>query len=1040
MDIKQLVDYLDQPRQVAEWLTSLGVQDPHGSQSSLFRMANAGLTTDLLASLCQGLAEHLPRTSDPDMALHNLVHYVLGSRSPLALGSLIERDPDTLPILLQIMSTSQYLADELIRDPESFDLLRLTEGQPVPLAALCDDLCTEIETAGFHEKTVMELLRRFKRRETMRIAYGDVIRDQRLEIVTQQNSYLAEAICRAALQAAWRTVESKRGLPRRGDGTPARFAVLALGKLGGFELDYSNKIDLLFIGDADGQTDGERRISSLEFCDRVANTFVRLLNEATVLGEAYHVNVRMQPEGEQGSLVHSVENTLQYFDALGRTWDRQTLIKARPIAGHFDLASELLQQLEPWIYRRYLSPTDIGELKALKRCIVRRPTEHDLSPIDVKTGHGGIYDIEFVIQFLQLLNGAALPAIRSTNTQHAIANLEQAGCLTVEERMILEQNYEFLRKLEHRSQIMFDLHSHQLSRSDPRTRQLAFRMGYDIRDPKNLDLFLEDLGAKTKQNQQTLDHLLREVFEENTPATPETDLILAPDSAEEQIESVLNKYGFQDIHGAYQNLLALATERIRFLSTPRCRLFLSSIAPSLLSAIGATPDPDATLMKLCRVSDSIGGKGVLWELFSFHPPSLELYVRICASSSYLSEILTKNPGMIDELMDSLLLDRLPSFESLSATLAELCRSAKDTRPILQSFKNAQHLRVGARDILRKDGIRSTHGALAAIAEVCLVQIAREQYDELVERFGEPIIEGGPADGKTSELVMVALGKLGGSEPNFHSDLDVLFLYEGEGQTRHRRRGQQNKTTSNQHFFSELAQRVLKVVSTLGPDGRLYEIDSHLRPFGEGGPLAVSLEEFARYVTDPSKPLRERQALCKARAITGSKLVRSNVMFEIHQATLKYPWESTAANEIRQMRHELQETASEQNLKRGLGGTVDIEFSVQMLQMRHAVESPGVLVPGTLEAIDALHACGHLTADDHHFLNESYIFLRSVEAGLRLMNTSARHDLPNDRQELEMLAFLLGYTEPNLLLERCRNFTSGNRARFDRMFDLAATTH
>jgi glutamate-ammonia-ligase adenylyltransferase len=292
--------------------------------------------------------------------------------------------------------------------------------------------------------------------------------------------------------------------------------------------------------------------------------------------------------------------------------------------------------------------------------------------------------------------------------------------------------------------------------------------------------------------------------------------------------------------------MALGEERIRFLSTRRCRHFLAAIAPQLLEAIAGTPDPDFTLVNLSQISDSLGGKTVLWELFSFNPPSLKLCVEMCAYSAHLSGILISNPGMIDSLMDSLVLARLPTREILRRTLGELCHAAEDLDPILHSFKNDQQLCVGVRDILGKEDVGAVTGVLSDIAEVCLAQIATQEYDRLVARFGVPTMGAGSRKGQPCELAIVAMGKFGGREMNYHSDLDLVFLFEADGQTVPTRFAPRNQTTSNQHFFSELGQRIIKTTGRLGALGRLYEVDARLRPTGKGGALATSLDELARY--------------------------------------------------------------------------------------------------------------------------------------------------------------------------------------------------
>jgi len=1038
MDIPELVHYLDATEQAGTWLASWGLENTGRGHLNLVAMARAGMTLDLLAVICDQLEVHLPRLSDPDMALNNLDRYVAASRNPLALGSLFDRDRDSLPALLQIFSTSQYLSDSLIADPESFDLLRLTDGNPVSREILVEELCAEIDALD-GAAAVMKALRRNKQRETLRIAYGDLIRKQSVEVVTRQISYLADATCEAAWRAARKMLASQHGVPQRSQGGPGQCVVLALGKLGGTELNYSSDIDLIILYDEDGKTAGQRPISNQEFYDRLARRFVKLLNEQTEHGIAYRVDLRLRPEGKQGALVQSFESMLRYYDVKGRTWERQAYVKARAVAGDLALGKAFLARLESWVYRRFLNTADISGIKALKRRIEKRTTREGDDERNVKTGHGGIRDIEFVIQFLQLLNGGDLPKIRTGNTMEAIAALEQAGCLTWQERSILEENYAFLRRLEHRLQIMFDLQTHRLPGTDQELRRVAIRMGCaDSEAGTALAQFRAELKTKTELNRKMLDHLLHDAFGEQEQAEPESDLVLDPEPSESLIADVLSRHSFHDIPAAYANLMALATEKITFLSTRRCRHFLASIAPRLLPAIAVTPDPDATLVNLSQVSESLGGKSALWELFSFHPPSLKLYVQLCASSPYLSGILTSNPGMIDELMDSLLLDKLPSLESFQATLSELCRGAEDIDPILHSFKHSEHLRIGVRDILGKEDIQAAHRGLSDIAEVCLGEVAQREYARLVPRYGLPTREDGPSSGQPCSGVILALGKLGGREPNYHSDLDLVFLYEGAGFTQPQRSGDRHERTSNQHFFSQMAQRITKVVTRIGPHGRLYELDSRLRPTGKNGVLAVSLDELARYFDSGQGQLWERQALCKARPVFGEPAARERVMEVVRRCITGHGWESKYGDQIRDMRRRLEETAGERNLKRGPGGTVDIEFAVQMLQLRHAIDAPAVLVPGTLDALKELRDTGCLAGEEAEFFNESYRFLRSVESGLRLMNTTARHDLPDNDEELAKLAYLLGYESGAALLEKCSHFTRENRRRVQRLFATAST--
>jgi glutamate-ammonia-ligase adenylyltransferase len=419
--------------------------------------------------------------------------------------------------------------------------------------------------------------------------------------------------------------------------------------------------------------------------------------------------------------------------------------------------------------------------------------------------------------------------------------------------------------------------------------------------------------------------------------------------------------------------------------------------------------------------------------------------------------------MIDELMDSLLVRHLPTLAILEESLTELCRGAEDIDPILHSFKNAQHLRVGVRDVLGKDDIRSTHAALADIAEACLKQIAEREYVKLVDKYGFPKI-GRPSDeelanpisrrfwerfadrlGDSCEPVVLALGKLGGREPNYHSDLDLIFLYEAGGQTAGRnslhpsppRAGDGGGAgTINSHFFSEFGQRLIRVSNQLGPHGRLYEVDARLRPTGKSGALAVSFDAFARYFAEGPSQLWERQALCKARPVIGNEAACRHAMEIVAQAAFGTPWRREFAIEIRGMRLRMEEGASRRNLKRGPGGTVDTEFLVQMLQLKHGGDDASVRVPGTLDALTALEEGGYLSADDAEYFRKSYRFQRSIEARIRLMNATGRHELPENDRELAKLAYLLGYARADALVNEAENTFAENRARFNRVFEAA----
>lgn len=1023
----------------------------HGFHN-LTRLAGA-IGMEKLKDLSQPLSRLLPRCPDPDMALNSLERFLSNPGGAERFPALIEGRSRTLEKVLQLFSTSQYFSDLLAGHPDYLDMLRIPLRRSPSQKEMREQLQAEVD-AAYEDSAVLRAFVSFRQRHILRIGTNDITRDRPLEEVTRDISHVADAALEVALATALRHVSNRFGQPTTLALKPAQCVIIAFGKLGGEELNYSSDIDLMFLYDEEGTTKGRRTafISNDDFFARVTSEVVRLLTTHTDRGQAYRIDLRLRPEGHRGPLARSLASTLSYYDTIGRTWERQALIKVRPAAGDRELGDHFLRSIEPFVYRKYLSFAEINEIKALKRRIEKKVGQEGISEKEVKTGLGGIRDIEFAIQFLQLLNGGDLPQVRQRNTLLAMQALEKAGCLTAQECLILEDTYRFLRKTEHRLQLMFDLQTHRLPDSDEELRKLALRMGYgsggseeppapalvrkeetsepgpqspdsdlmiNILKPDSRSLkraeplaeFMEDYREKTRLNRKILDHLLHQTFsEEEGQAEPESDLILQPAPDPETIRAALGRFPFRDLQAVYNNLNQLATESVPFLSTRRCRQFLASIAPRLLRALADTPDPDMALVNLEKVTASLGAKGVLWELFSFNPPSLKLYVELCAGSQYLSEILIANPGMIDELLDSLVLNQPRTAMELRLELTELCRGAADPEPILHSFQDKEVLRIGVRDILGKDNIQETTAALSDLAETILVQIAQLQEPPLAKRFGVPYLTEGARSGQASRYVILGLGKLGGRELSYHSDLDLILVYEGDGRTgpppgasRHDRYEQ----TDNFHFFTELMQRIIKVTSILGPMGRLYQVDMRLRPTGKSGSLVIPLTEFRRYYEEGGAQLWERQALTRARVVFGDAEFEQAVMQVVSGGAYGLEWRPEIADEIRAMRERLEASRGERDLKRGIGGIVDVEFLVQLFQLKYGKEVTALRTANTWDALEALRTTGLLAGGDHAILQAGYDFLRLVESRLRIVHNRSLDELPEGKEDLEKLARRLG---------------------------------
>ncbi len=991
---ESLVGLLNDPDAARQWLGGLGVRDGGRGYRDLRDLTGRARSPVLAAGLANQLDALLPKCPDPGMALTNLDRFAAAGVDPEATIASLVLDPRTTEILVQIFSTSQYFSDLLIQEPSWLAWLRAgAERRDRP--ALVADLWAELKQAPDDDASRRFTLRQFRRRELLRIGFNDIVYDRPLENTTLDLSHLADACVEAAYRLARERAETRFGQARGPEDRPSRFVVLGLGKLGGRELNYSSDIDLIFLYDFEGMTRGLRPATHAEFFARLGSELVRLLADHTAMGQAYRVDMRLRPEGDRGPLARSLAATLGYYETSGRTWERQALIKCRPIAGDLELGRSFLSAINPFVYRRYLGGAEIHEIKAMKRRIEQRTRSAGTEDVEVKTGRGGIRDVEFVVQFLQLLHGGRYPEVRHANTLIALERLEEVGCLDAEERGLLEETYRFLRKVEHRLQTMFDRQTHQMPVDPEELRTLAIRMGYAPATPWEgragpAQRFLADYRARAELNRRILNHLLHDAFREDGggPADPVVDLVLDPEPTPELIASALAPYPFADQPKAYRNLLALAKEEIPFLSQARCRHFLAAIAPSLLEALGRTPDPDLALTQLEKVSASLGAKAVLWELFSFNPPTLRLFVDLCAISPFLSEILINNPGMIDDLMDSLVVGRSQPGSAIRAELAELCRGADDLSRILGGFRNKEWVRIGTQDILGKVPIREVTRELADVAEAIVGQVARDQ-----SRRGP-----GAAPGRrrpAPRWAILGLGKLGGRELNYGSDLDLVFVAE-----------------SHDPAVAEVARRVLRALGGSEGLGALYAVDARLRPHGASGPLVTTLEGFASYYRTAAQPW-ERLALTRARVIHSVGDFGREVSSTIRELLTTLPTDPPAlAREVLAMKGRLEASRGPGNLKRRAGGIVDIEFLVQYLQLVHARDEPKIPRPNFWDALDALRRAGALAAADHRELKGGYDFLRTVESRLRIVHNGSAVELPTEPAELARLAHRLGYDEPD----------------------------
>jgi len=1019
------------PDQVAfDWLDLTRFADPEQAKRDLQLIWDSGASPPLLQCLQEQLTAQLDQLNDLNEAVSYLSRFIDSSPDPSQLLALFEKDSEALPALLQVVTTSKALANRLISDPETFDLLRASDGQPAPHELLVKEILAELHDLEQPNRAKVAI-RRFYSREIMRIAYGEFVRGSSPEKVGRQLAHVSDAVLEAGLHFTLERLAKRRGMPQRPDGTTPELVVIGLGHLGGKEMGYGSSMKLVFLYDSiDNQNVWHR-----DFYHTVVTELLTLLRGDEAHSDGMDIDLREGPRYEVGVNICSFREALRIYETAGRTWQRLSFVKARVVAGSQTLGNAFLSRLEPWIYRRFMSRVEIAEIRTLRNKLEKSASDESGEREDIARSPGGRDDLELTVEFLQLLHGGNLSTVRCGNTYEAIFALEQAGCLTHQESTLLSENYARLCRLQHQLSIMFDRSGSILPSESSARKRLAWQLGIRCSDGSGGDVqrFQLLLSETFDKNRRMINHLMLDAPGEEDTVALETELLLDPNPDQELVETTLSKHGMTNPQRAMDNLAALSTESVPFLSPHRCRHFLTSIAPALLAEVARTPDPDATLSSLVEVTDSLGAKATLWELLGSSHPTMELMVRLCATTPYLSGILTNNPGMIDELIDSLLMNRMPSAQRLDAQSIAVCRGATDIEPILWAFKNSAHLNIGVRNMLGKDSLEDTHQSIGDTAEACVRRMIEHEQEAMANQYGDPCDD----QGNTAELLTLGLGKLGGREPNYHSNLDAIFLYSGDGETQ-RRMGGHRATLTNQQFFNQLTQRVITRINQPGPDGRLYELDSRLRDTGEEGVWAMTLEAFLQRFKQNTAPLWQRLALCKARSISGSRELRKRADRMIANIIRDTPWERGMAVDIRDMRDRMQQTATDANLKRGEGGTVDIEFVSQMLTLRHAKESPQILQTGTTASLMALADAGHLKDQESVTLLNGYRTLRRIEANLRLMNTTARHELPDNQDLMKNLAFLMNEPEPEMIVAQCTQTRLNNRVVFNQIFDRVAS--
>ncbi|MDG4595196.1 MAG: bifunctional [glutamate--ammonia ligase]-adenylyl-L-tyrosine phosphorylase/[glutamate--ammonia-ligase] adenylyltransferase [Candidatus Contendobacter sp.] len=905
--------------------------------------------------------------------------------------------------LATIWSASEFVARACVRKPAL--LTDLLDSGDLATRYASGDYAHRLERVlpeATDEDRLGVVLRRFRCREMVRIAWRDLAGLAGLEETLGDLTDLAEHLVDAALERlhGWQT--RRFGEPRDAEGQPQRLVVLGMGKLGGRELNFSSDIDLVFTYPRQGQTDGVKAISNEEFFRRLGQRLIKTLAEPTAEGFVFRVDMRLRPFGDSGPLAISFAAFEDYYQNHGRDWERYAMIKARVIAGDRGAGERLLEELRPFVYRRYL---DYGAFESLRemKAMITQEMERKGMRRNIKLGPGGIREIEFIGQAFQLIYGGRDSALRARGILRVLDHLAASGRLPEPAVASLKWAYDFLRRVENRLQAWADQQTHDLPDDEVGQLRLAFAMGQSSWGAFTLDL---------ARHVEAVSQQFAQVFggPATTPESDGSETTLAelwrnePD--EEAALQLLADHGFEPPTPARNRLQALRNSFSYRTMSPRARARLDALMPPVLRAVVAAPEPTATLERVLNLLETVARRSVYLALLADHPHTLAHLVKLCAASGWIGAHLARYPLLLDDLLNPAVLyaplDRRGLATELELQLGRAPADDPEERlNALRYFKQTQVLRVAAADVSGAMPLMIVSDHLTEIAETLLRAVLELAWADLRPRFGQPrcVVDGVARD---ASFAIVAYGKLGGIELNYGSDLDLVFLHDSAGD---RQLTHGPRSIDNPSFFAKLVQRIIHWLTTRTGAGDLYEVDTRLRPSGRSGLLVSSFEAFAEYQRHQAWTW-EHQALARARVVAGPAALAERFQ-AIRRDVLGRERDSAALRqEVRDMRERMRaeldaSTAEAFDLKQGRGGIADIEFMVQYKILANACRHPNLLIyPDNIRQLDGLERCGVLSVADAARLRNAYRALRRRIHRLKLQEQPARVPVDEARDERE----------------------------------------
>ncbi|MFN0218089.1 MAG: bifunctional [glutamine synthetase] adenylyltransferase/[glutamine synthetase]-adenylyl-L-tyrosine phosphorylase [Hyphomicrobium sp.] len=865
-------------------------------------------------------------------------------------------DAKVRALLAGVFEGSPYLAELAGRDPAR--LARALNEPPAALfVALTEDLANAMRAAA-SVADAKKALRDYKSSVALLTALADLGGVWTVATVTRTLSDAADNAIATAVNFLFRSAVARGQWLMRDSAAPeaaSGYFVLAMGKHGAFELNYSSDVDFIVFFDRDKATvagDGDAQ----SFFVRLTRDLVMLLEERTADGYVFRTDLRLRPDAGATQVALTTAAAHDYYETVGQNWERAAMIKARCCAGDFAAGHRFLDELAPFVWRKYLDYAAIADIHAMKRQIHAHRGLYGVSALgqNVKLGRGGIREIEFFAQTQQLIAGGRQPDLRVRGTLEALEALETRGWVKPQVRAELSAAYDFLRRLEHRLQMVADEQTHVMPDDDAGLERIARFSGYATG---------EALATELRKVLGTVERHYAGLFEDAPPLTRAgANMVFAGAVDDPKTIEELAKLGYSQPTAVLAIVRGWHHGRSRSVRSPQARERLTEVQPALIEALADTVDPDGAIAEFDRFLSELPAGVQLFSLLRANPKLMRLIADIMGSAPRLARILSKRRRLLDAVLDPRsigdavdpgVLDEILRAEFDAARAMHAGDPMQDILDAARIVGNEQMFLVGVRILTGSITAAESGASYATIAERMVAALLDAVTSQMEVEHGR--VEGG-------EAVVVALGKLGGREMTAGSDLDLVLIYDCDAEAP---LSDGPRPLAPSHYYTRLTQRLINAISAPTAQGTLYEVDMRLRPSGQKGPVATRLSSFISYHGGEAWTW-EHMALTRARVIAGAPKLAGRVEAAIRDVLMKPREAAKIAGDVRDMRARIAGEKGTENvwdLKQVRGGLVDLEFITQYLQLVKAAEHPDILDPTTLTALERMVASRVLTEAD-----------------------------------------------------------------------------